>query len=154
MARNNGIEYIRFYTSGTAAQKLEPEEPRKPRRPAPRQKKKRIPIAFDPVAVFGTTVAIVMVLCVIIGFAQHNHMNDQITAMEQQISALKSQQYALEKKYSAGIDLEDIRQTANAMGLVPIEEVRHITITIPEPEVEETLPWWQELWMNFKAMFE
>ena len=154
MARNSKIEYVRFYTGDNLARKVEPEEPRRPGRPKPQPRAERIPIPFDPVAVFGITVALVMILCVIVGFSQVNSINDRISDMERQISTLKSQQYALQKQYSAEIDLEEIRQTAQAMGLVPIESVRHVTITIPQPVEEPEFPWWQELWLEFKAMFE
>ena len=154
MARNGKIEYIRFYTQDNLARNLEPEEPRRPRRPRPQPREKRIPIPFDPVAVFGISVALVMILCVIVGFFQMNGLNDQISDMERQISTLKSQQYALQKQYNAEIDLEEIRQTAEAMGMVPVDSVRHVTITIPQPVEEPELSWWQELWLEFKAMFE
>lgn len=155
MAGKNRAEYVRYYAAGTAAHKIE----QKPRRRTaeqvvPKPKTEPVAIPFDPVAVFGTTVAIVMVLCVLIGFLQINHVNDEIAAMEQTISELKSQQYTLQKQYNSKVDLEDIRVTAEAMGLVPIREVRHITISIPEPEVVEELPWWEEMWNDFKAMFE
>ena len=88
------------------------------------------------------------------GFFQINGLNDQISDMERQISTLKSQQYALQKQYNAEIDLEEIRQTAEAMGMVPVDSVRHVTITIPQPVEEPELSWWQELWLEFKAMFE
>lgn len=155
MAERDKIEYVRYYAPGSAAHKVEPE-PQRPAKPrtAPKPKAEKIAVPFDPVAVFGTTVAIVMILCVFWGFAQVNHLNDQIAGMESAISGLKSEQYTLQKEFSASIDLEDIRTTALAMGLVPMEEVRHITITVPQPEPVEELPWWQELWLEFKAMFE
>ena len=96
MAQRDKIEYVRYYTSGTAARKLEPEQPRRARRPAPVPKEKRIPIAFDPVAVFGILLALVMVLCVTVGFTQHNQMNEDIARMVQQISSLKSHNYPLQ----------------------------------------------------------
>ena len=154
MARNGKIEYVRYYNSDSLARNLEPEEPRRARRPKPKPKAERIPIAFDPVAVFGTAVALAMFVCVVIGFFQINGVNDRLADMERQISTLKSQQYALEKEYASEIDLEEIRQTALAMGLVPVDSVRHITITVPEPVEEPSVPWWQELWLDFKSMFE
>ena len=62
MARNGKIEYIRFYTQDNLARNLEPEEPRRPRRPRPQPREKRIPIPFEPVAVFGISVARVVML--------------------------------------------------------------------------------------------
>lgn len=155
MARKDEIQYVRYYAVGTAARKLEPEqEQRRKARPAAKPKEERIPIPFDLVAVFGTAVAVVMILCVLVGFAQVNRVNDQIAAMEQHISALKNENYVLQKEYESSYDLEQIRIAAEAMGLVPIEQVQHITIHIPEPDPAAELSWWEEMWNDFKGMFE
>ena len=155
MADREKIEYVRYYASGSAAHKVEePVRPAKKPRPVVTPKAERIPIPVDPVAIIGMTVAVVMALCILLGFAQVNQVNAEISRMESTISTLKSDQYALQKQFNLGIDIEEIRTTAQAMGLVPISEVRHITITLPEPEVEQELSWWEELWMEFQAMFE
>ena len=154
MAKKDEIQYVRYYAYGSAATKLEEPERRRRERPEPKPRQERIPIPFDPVAIFGTEVAVVMLVCVLVGFAQVNHVNDEITAMEGYMGTLKAENYALQKTYDAGYDLEEVRTAAEAMGLVPIEQVRHITIAIPEPEVVEELPWWEEMWNEFVSMFE
>lgn len=155
MARRDQIQYVRYYAAGTAAHKIE-QEPirRKKAKPVPVPREERIAIPFDPVAVFGTAVAVVMIICVLIGFAQVNRVNGDIARMETYMSTLRSERYGLQKEYDAGYNLAEIRTAAEAMGLVPIEQVRHITIQIPEPEVATELPWWQELWNSFTALFE
>ena len=154
MARRDEIQYIRYYEVGTAARKLE-LAPVKKKRPLPVPKAKPEPkvITFDPVAIFGTAVAVVMILCVLIGFAQVNRVNDQIVQMEQTISQLKSVNYEKQKEYDGKVDLDEIRAAADAMGLVPVEQVRHVTISVPEPVVEETPGWWETFWQNFLDMF-
>ena len=155
MARKEEIQYVRYYATGSTALKLDPEPKRKERvRPAPKPVEERIAIPFDPVAVFGTAVALVMILCVIIGFVQLNQMNDRVAQAQMDLSTLKHEHYELEKNYANGYDLDEVRDAAAAMGLVPMDQVKQITIHIPEPEVVEELPWWQEMWNEFKAMFE
>lgn len=155
MARKEQIQYVRYYAAGTAAHKIQ-QEPvrRKKAKPAPIPREECIAIPFDPVAVFGTAVAVVMIICVLIGFAQVNRVNDDIARMESYMGTLRSEHYGLQKEYDAGYNLAEIQTAAEAMGLVPIEQVRHITIRLPEPEVVEELPWWQELWNGFTALFE
>ena len=155
MAKREEIQYVRYYAYGSAAVKAQPEPQRRRRAEAqPVPKAEPIPVPFSPVAVFGTVVAVVMLLCVLVGFAQLNRLNDEIRVMETYISSLKSENYALNKEYHAGYDLDEIRTAAESMGLVPIEQVEHITIHIPEPEVVEELPWWQQIWNDFLAMLE
>ena len=154
MAQKDEIQYVRYYAYGSAATKLEEPERRRRERPAPKPKAERIPIPFDPVAVFGTAVAVLLILCVIVGFVQVTRINSQITDTETYMSSLKAEHYALERIYENGYDLDEIKTAAEAMGLVPIEQVKHVTVTIPEPEVVEELPWWEEMWNDFVSMFE
>ena len=155
MAKRDEIQYVRYYATGSTAVKLDPQpERRKKTRPAAKPVQEQITIPIDPLAIVGTVVAIVMVLCVIVGFVQLNHANDQVAQAQSELSALKNQHYELEKNYENGYDLADVADAAKAMGLVPVSEVQQITIHIPEPEVVEELPWWQEWWMEFRAMFE
>ncbi len=155
MARKDEIQYVRYYAYGSTAVKAQPEQRRRPEteaQPVPRVEPIRVP--FSPVAVFGAAVAVVMLVLVLVGFVQLNRLNNEIQNMELYMSSLKSENYALNKEYQAGYDLDEIRTAAEAMGLVPMEEVRHIAIHIPEPEVVEELPWYQELWNDFLAMLE
>ena len=160
MAKREDIQYVRYYAYGSAAVKTQPEQRRSVRTEAqPVPAAEPIPVPFSPVAVFGAAVAVVMLVLVLVGFVQLNRQNNEIQTMELYMSSLKSENYALNKEYQAGYDLEEIRKIAEAkgmipMGLVPIEQVKHVTIHIPEPEVVVELPWYQQLWNDFLAMLE
>lgn len=155
MAKREEIQYVRYYAYGSTAVKAQPE-PRRSTRTEAQQvpEAEPIPVPFSPVAVFGAVVAVVMLVLVLVGFSQLNRLNSEIQTMELYMSSLKSENYALNKEYQAGYDLDEIRTAAEAMGLVPIDQVKHITIHIPEPEVVEELPWYQQLWNDFLAMLE
>lgn len=155
MADRNNIQYVRYYAPGSEAIKLDPKPERRAKPlPKPVPEEERIPIRFNPVEVFGCTVAVIMVVCVIVGFCQLYGLNTQLAQARTDLSTQKNINYELEKNYHNGYDLEEIRAAAEAMGLVPMERVQHITISIPEPEEVEELPWWQEWWLEFQAMFE
>lgn len=155
MARREDIQYVRYYAYGSAAPRIHSEPDKLAGRQAdPIPEEQRKTILFDPVAIIGTAIAAVMILCVIIGFCQLNGSNNEIQAMENYISDLNSDNYALNREYSSGYDLEQIRTAAEGMGLVPVEQVEHITIHIPEPEVEVELPWWEQIWNDFLSMIE
>ena len=155
MAKRDEVQYVRYYAYGSAAVKTQPESRRRVEEEVqPIPKAEPIPVPFSPVAVIGATVAVVMLLLVLVGFVQLNRVNDKIRGMELYISNLKSENYALNKEYQAGYDLEEIKTAAEAMGLVPMEQVRHVTVHIPEPEIVEELPWYQQIWNDFLSMIE
>lgn len=154
MAQKEKIEYIRYYAVGTAAHKVERQPEKKVKKTiVPEAPMERITVAFDPVAVMGTLVAAVMLVCVIVGFCQVNAANDQVQAMETYISGLNAQNARLAEEYVRGYDLEEVRIAASSMGLIPMEEARHITITIPEVVEEPEPTWWEELISDFQELF-
>ena len=155
MAKREEIQYVRYYAYGSTAVKSQPEQRRRNEAEAqPVVKAEPIPVPFSPVAVFGAAVAVVMLVLVLVGFGQLNRQNRELQTMELYICSLKSENYALTKEYQAGYDLDEIRTAAESMGLVPMDQVKHITIHIPEPEVVEELPWYQQLWEDFLSMLE
>lgn len=154
MARKNEMLYVRYYTVGNAAKQPE----LKPKKELEEQNialvpVKRIPIPFDPIAVFGTLVALVMIVCVLTGFAQVNYVNRQVRDMEVYISGLRAENDILQAEYEHGYDLEEVRVAAATLGMIPRSEAQHITITVPE-RVEEPEPtWWEELVRDFRDLF-
>lgn len=155
MAKREEIQYVRYYAYGSTAVKPQPEPRRRREAEAqPVAEAEPIVVPFSPVAVFGAVVAVVMLVLVLVGFVQLNRQNSEIQTMELYMSSLKSENYALNKEYHAGYDLDEIRTAAEAMGLVPIEQAKHIIIHIPEPEVVVELPWYQQVWNDFLAMLE
>ena len=155
MAKRDEIQYVRYYAYGSTAVKTQPDSRRLVENEVqPVPEAEPIPVHFSPVAVFGAAVAVVMLVLVLVGFVQLNRLNTDIQNMELYISNLKSENYALNKEYQAGYDLEEIKTAAEAMGLVPVEQVRHVTVHIPEPEVVVELPWYQQIWKDFLEMIE
>lgn len=155
MAKREDIQYVRYYAYGSTAVKPQPElRPAVKEEVQPTAHAEPIQVPFSPVAVFGAAVAVVMILLVLVGFVQLNRVNDEIRGMELYISNLKSENYALNKEYHSGYDLDEIKTAAEAMGLVPVEQVRHVTVHIPEPEVVVELPWYQQIWNEFLSMIE
>ncbi len=154
MARKPEIQYVRYYSVGTAAKVLE----RQPVAPKPKVQVKKAPVhrivvSFDPIAVIGTMVAVVMLVCMLAGIVHLAKVNDEIAAMESYVSTLQSQNTRLQAQYRESFDLQTVKTTAESMGLVPKDQVRHITVRIPEPVVEKEPSWWESVVTNFKELF-
>ena len=153
MARHNDIQYVRYYSAGSAARKVELPE-KKISQPKPRLKKAAKPLLkVDGLAAVGTVVAAIMLVCMVIGFIQVCHTNAQVQKLEAYVARLEVENENLRTEYAHGYDLEEVRLAAQSMGLVPEEQVRHITLTLPAPEARAETSWWNSLLENFKALF-
>ena len=153
MARSNEVQYVRYYTSGSAAQKVElPQKVKK--QPKPRAQKVQIPLTkLDGLAAVGIVVAAVMLVCMLMGFAQVCAINRQIQDMEVYVSKLEAQQDDLQAQYDHGYNLEEIRLAAESMGLVSVDQVQHITVSVPLEEPVQELTWWETLLENIRYFF-
>lgn len=157
MARQPDIQYVQFYTAGSAARKLEPvQNPAKKHVELPKLRPrvdKRKVIRIDPVSVCAVCVAAVMLIAMAVGMLEYGQLIQQADAMEQyaaQLSAENAQMYAT---YRSGYDLKDVEQKALDMGLVPESELRHVTVKVEVPPVEAELTSWQEFCRFVTEMF-
>ena len=153
MARKYNDRYVRFYTYGSTAVKVED-----PRRTAslPKEQKaqKRKPIPFDPFAFAGNVVAIFMAILMIVGFIQVAATNAKVQELETQLMVLEQQEQMLLEKYYGSFDLDEVRVAAESMGMIPAEEATHVQIRVPAPNVEvQQLGWWDTLVANLRQFF-
>ena len=153
MARKYNDRYVRFYTYGSAAVKVED-----PRRTAslPKEQKaqKRKPIPFDPFAFAGNVVAVFMAILMIVGFIQVAVTNAKVQELESQLMVLEQQEQMLLEKYYGSFDLDEVRAAADSMGMIPIEEAAHVQIRVDAPNVEvQQISWWDSLVANLRQFF-
>ena len=143
MAAKPEIRYINYYTSGTAARKVEvqPVRQKKPRLPKPRIRQDReILLHIDPVAIMSVVVASVLLVLMVVGVSRMNSLQEQTQVTAQYVQQLKEENLQLKETYTAGYDLEEIKQLATAMGMVPMEELPRemIYVKVPAPQAEAT----------------
>ena len=156
MAQSNDVQYIRYYSYGSAAEKVElpVKEKKKITLPKPNleQVGKNI-LKMDALALTGIAVAVVMLLCMLIGLIQVNVANAKLQEAQVLVAQLEAEHDRLKTEYEHGYDLAEIRVSAEAMGMVPVEEVRHVKLKLQEPVAEETVTWWEQWVLDFKALF-
>ena len=133
MARQPEIEYIRYYTDGSAARKMQPKAPRKhrpvPKRPA--APRRELVISVDPVSLVAMVVAAVMVVLMAVGCMQLRDARQANARMADYVDRLGRENVLLQDTYETGYDLEAVRQAALALGMVDADEATHITIFVP-----------------------
>lgn len=143
MARKTEIQYIRLYTQGSAARKLEPVTPWKTAKLPKVRKQKRLVVHIDPVATVGIVVAAVMLILMAVGFTRLRAAQQQTAVMEQYVETLRNNNEVLQDTYDA-VDLEAVEEMALALGMVPADQVQKISISVPVTvEAEEPGTWEQ-----------
>ena len=158
MAPQPDIQYVRFYTDGSAARKLEllPKKEKAtlsaPRRPRIHRQKKTV-ICVDPIAMFAVLVAGVMLIAMGIGMLQLGSIQAENQRMDSYISDLRTENAQLQAQYEAGYDLKDVEQKALEMGLVPIEQVEKVIIEAPAVQEEPTPTFWENIGAFFGELF-
>ena len=128
MAKSDS-RYIQFYTSGSAACKVELQQ-EQAWAPLPKfRPEKRIEIAVDPVAMIGFVVAVAMLIFMAVGIQQLNYTRQEVAVLEQYAAQLTAEKNELSQQYVQGYDLEEIRIKATDMGMIPVEEATHIQLS-------------------------
>ena len=153
MARKYTERYVRFYTVGSAAAKLETVE-RKAALPQYKAPQKRKPIAVDPVSLLGTAVAVLLAVLMLVGFAQVAHTSAQVRKLETQVMTLELEQEQLQQKYEAGYDLNEVRAAAESMGMIPAEDAIRVRVAVPTETMQiETMSWWDSILLSLRSFF-
>jgi len=144
MVRHPEVQYIRFYTDGSAARKVEVANPvRKAKKPSVARKRKKIILHVDPLAILGILTAVVMVVVMLSSVALLKKAKAETAAMEQYVARLREENTTLQREYEAGYDLNEVERTALALGMIPIDQAQHVTLekpSAPTVQLEERQP--------------
>ena len=138
MAKKPEVQYV-YYTDGSAARALEPAILPSPRRNRVRRQNPQVQeqqiIEIEVLPIVCIAVCAVMLAVMIFGVMQLRDayvMEAQLEAYLVQLEQTNAERLA---EYESNIDIEAVEQKAIALGLVPIEQVQHMTIRVHEPEI-------------------
>ena len=156
MVQKPDIQYVtQFYSYGSEAKVLE-------LKPTPKKKKfvlpkalpqQKIQIKVDPVAWAGIAVAIVMV--VLMAFSVNSYLKAcaEYEVMTDYVIDLQNFNVEKQREYVTLYDLDDIRDKALALGMIPMEQAEVVTISPVLPEPEPETPWWENIFWFLKGLF-
>ena len=147
MAKQHVIQYVNFYTDGSAARKIEPAAPAK-KATLPKQKKQRRKVIhLDPVAILGLAVAACMLITMFVALNALNAAQEKTETMSNYVETLAQKNETLSQKLEQSYDPQEIRTTALALGMIPAQEAPQITINVQMPsyEQEEQVSVWMQL---------
>ncbi len=150
MARKPDIRYICYYTDGSAARQLEVKTPTRRRAPVMKpRKQKKIVLRIDPVAVGGLLLSTVMLVMMLVGGIQLYTLRQQAQQMRDYVTYLSEQNTSLTEVYESGYDLEAVKKSALALGMIPLEEAQNITISVEVPpapvQQEQNIGMWERM---------
>ena len=148
------VQYIRYSTDGSAARQYWPVFPRKHTTTVPKtHRHTRTRIYVDPVAILGIAVAVCMLLMMVVGVFQLQNAQQKAVLMERYVSELNAQNKALENQYETGYDLEEVEQTALALGMIPAEKVPQYSVSVSVPQIEEEQLFWDRIGTFLTGLF-
>ena len=154
MARQPQVQYINFYTAGSAAYRYEEPIPKKAevKLPKPRRKK-RIILRVDPVAVIGICMAVVMLCMMISGVCDLVQARQEKAQMAAYVQQLQQENAQLQAEYEQGYDLDEIYEIAITMGMIPAEQAEHITVSVTHMEAEQEPSGWENFCIFLAGLF-
>ena len=154
MAMQPEIRYINAYVSGNVAYQPKKKPQKRPAVQLPKaRKQQKFVIPVDMVAVCGIFAAVVLSVMLMVGVAQTFQAQKDAQAMEDYAISLQAENEQLRDTYTSSYDLEEIRQIALAMGMVPVEEVPHLQMQLTAPQTVQEPTAWESFWAFMVGLF-
>ena len=149
MARKGDIQYVQFYTDGSAARQFDFDtwQPKKKKPKVRPRRQKKIVLHVDFVAVAGMLVAGIMLLLMLTGMSTLAKANEEVARLENMVAELESENLQLHQTYREGYDLDQIREEALEMGMIPAARATTVSLQVEETagEIESASSFWSFL---------
>lgn len=155
MARKSDIQYIQFYTDGSAARELTPRiSPRKmlSRVVQPIMQKDNA-VKVYPLELCAVAVSAVMLVLLVVGMFSLRSANTELETMRSYVQTLQAENTQLQAQHDEIYDLKSVEQTALAIGMVPVDQVEHVTMQVVLPAAEEEPSFWENVGALFTGLF-
>ena len=104
------------------------------RLPKVRRPKEQGVYRIDLLAVTGIFLSVAMLALMVISCFQLHDYQLRANAMDDYVDILKEENNRLTERYEEVVDLEAIENIALTLGLVPIEEVTHLSVAVDRPQ--------------------
>ena len=154
MARKPDIQYVRYYTDGSAARQLEVHTPQKSKTTYPRTRKHKGYVIFvDPLAVAGILLAAVMLVSMVVGSVQLAVARQELSKVQAYVTTMTQVNEQLRKSYDESYDLEEVERSALAIGMIPVSEAQTITIEVEPEQIVEEVTFWDRISMKLEELF-
>ena len=155
MVRKPDIQYIdKFYVHGSEARVLELKPQKKKARtvlPSFYPQKETV-VRVDALSLCAIAVAVTMIVLMVVGCFQLKASYQRYEAMNDYVISLQNENVKLSEKYYAGFDPVDIHWKATALGMIPMENAKTMTISVTIPEEEPVPTMWEDMVWFLKGL--
>lgn len=155
MVRKPDIQYIdKFYVHGSEARVLELKtQKKKTKTVLPRfAPQKETVVRVDALSLCAIAVAVTMIVLMVVGAFQLKASYERYEAMSDYVISLQNENVKLSEKYYAGFDPVDIHWKATALGMIPMENAKTMTISVTIPEEEPVPTMWEDMVWFLKGL--
>lgn len=155
MVRKPDIQYIdKFYVHGSEARVLELKtQKKKTKTVLPRfAPQKETVVRVDALSLCAIAVAVTMIVLMVVGAFQLKASYERYEAMSNYVISLQNENVKLSEKYYAGFDPVDIHWKATALGMIPMENAKTMTISVTIPEEEPVPTMWEDMVWFLKGL--
>ena len=154
MAMQPEIRYINTYVSGNVAYqpKKKPQKHQSVQLPKVRKQQKLV-IPVDMLAVCSIFAAVVLAIFLAVGMAQTFQARQDAQEMKNYAISLQEENKQLRETYESSYDLDEIREIALAMGMVPEAEVQHLQVQLSAPQAVQEPTAWESFWAFMLGLF-
>lgn len=154
MALRADVRYVQYRVDGTAARKVERQTTEKAAPAYKRRKVEQKVIAVDPVALAGIVLSVIVLIAMAFGLVQYQHNVRMSRQMSDYVQQLEQENAQLEGVYKEGYDLDEIRQIALEAGMVPAQQMDTVTVSVEEPQQEQTnMSFWESITTFLAGIF-
>lgn len=154
MAMQPEIRYINAYVSGNVAYqpKKKPQKHQSVQLPKARKQQKLV-IPVDMLAICSIFAAVVLAIFLAVGMVQTFQARQEAQEMKNYALSLQEENKQLQETYKSSYDLDEIREIALAMGMVPEAEVQHLQVQVSAPQVVQEPTAWESFWAFMVGLF-
>ena len=155
MVQKPDIQYIdKFYVHGSEARVLELKpQKRKAKTVLPSfYPKKETVVRVDVLSLCAIAVAVTMAVLMVAGCFQLKESYARYDAMQDYVISLQNKNVELTEEYYKGFDPVDIHWKATALGMIPMENAKTMTISVTIPEEEPAPTMWENVVWFMKGL--
>ena len=154
MTQKPKIQYVgQFYVYGSEAKALAEQERKKAKTKLPQAKRAQTPeIRVEPLALLSILVSVVLVVTMALVALDVRAAWQEYNVMSGYVDRLTKENVKLLKEYRNGYNLDEIESYALALGLVPEDQVKTISITLTVPELQEEPGLWEDIVWFFQGL--
>ena len=123
------------------------------RLPRVKAQKKPTVLRIDPLALTAIVMVVVMAVLMLVGVKELETAQQERIAMQAYVEKLESENETLRNDFEKECDLEELERTALALGMVPADQVPHISVRVPQQTAEEQPGTWERITMFLAGLF-